>query len=54
MITASIVEQPVYHAVDTQVAVKAQAVALTMQNAHADARSEGKVNDSGNFTKGSS
>ena len=47
-------EQAVYQAIYTQIAAKAQAVALTMQNAYADARLEGKVDDSGNITKGSS
>lgn len=51
---ASSIEQAVYQAIYTQVAAKAQAVALTMQNAYADARLEGKVDDSGNITKGSS
>ena len=49
---ASSIEQAVYQAIYTQVAAKAQAVALTMQNAYADARLEGKVDDSGNITTG--
>lgn len=50
---ATSIEQAVYQAIYTQVAAKAQAAALTMQNAYSDARVQGKVDDAGNITKGS-
>ena len=49
---ATSIEQAVYQAIYTQVAAKAQTVALMMQNAYSESKLEGKVDDSGNITKG--
>ena len=46
------IEQAVYQAIYTQAAAKAQTVALIMQNACLDSKLEGKVDDSGNISKG--
>ena len=51
---AASIEQAVYQAIYTAIAAKTQAVALTMQGAFSDAQLLGKVDDSGNITKGSS
>lgn len=51
---AASIEQAVYQAIYTPLAAKTQAVALTMQGAFSDALLQGKVDDSGNITKGSS
>ena len=51
---AASIEQAVYQAIYTQIAAKAQAEAIKMHNAYSDAQIEGKIDDSGSITKGTS
>lgn len=50
---AASIEQAVYQAIHTQITAKVQKDALKMQSAFSSAHLEGKIDDSGNITKGS-
>ena len=49
---ATSIEYAVFQAIYTQVAARAQASALTIQNAYSGAKIQGKINDGGSITNG--